>query len=97
MPHQRSTTPASNAATLERQSTPGQALPCAAPIKTPEAILNKINADVVKILATADMKERLAGLGVTPEGGTRAQFTAFVRSEIAKWSKLIKDASIKAD
>jgi len=69
----------------------------AAPIKTPDAILNKINADVVKILATADMKERLAGLGVTPEGGTRAQFTAFVRNEIAKWSKLIKDANIKAD
>ena len=69
----------------------------AAPIKTPDAVLNKINADVVKILATADMKERLAGLGVTPEGGTRAQFTAFVRSEIAKWSKLIKDANIKAD
>ncbi len=69
----------------------------AAPIKTPDAVLNKINADVVKILATADMKERLAGLGVTPEGGTRAQFTAFVRNEIAKWGKLIKDASIKAD
>jgi tripartite-type tricarboxylate transporter receptor subunit TctC len=69
----------------------------AAPIKTPDAVLNKINADVVKILATADMKERLAGLGVTPEGGTRAQFTAFVRNEIAKWGKLIKDANIKAD
>jgi tripartite-type tricarboxylate transporter receptor subunit TctC len=69
----------------------------AAPIRTPEAVLNKINADVVKILATPDMKERLAGLGVTPEGGTRAQFTAFVRGEIAKWGKLIKDANIKAD
>jgi tripartite-type tricarboxylate transporter receptor subunit TctC len=69
----------------------------AAPIKTPDAVLNKINSDVVKILATADMKERLAGLGVTPEGGTRAQFTAFVRNEIAKWGKLIKDANIKAD
>jgi tripartite-type tricarboxylate transporter receptor subunit TctC len=69
----------------------------AAPIKTPDAVLNKINADVVKLLATADMKERLAGLGVTPEGGTRAQFTAFVRNEIAKWGKLIKDANIKAD
>jgi len=69
----------------------------AAPIKTPDAVLNKINADVVKILATQDMKDRLAGLGVTPEGGTRAQFAAFVRNEIAKWSKLIKDANIKAD
>ena len=69
----------------------------AAPAKTPEAVLNKINAEVVKILGTADMKERLAGLGVTPVGDTREQFTAFVRSEIAKWGKLIRDAGIKAD
>jgi tripartite-type tricarboxylate transporter receptor subunit TctC len=69
----------------------------AAPAKTPEAVLNKINAEVVKILATQDMKDRLAGLGVTPVGDSRAQFTAFVRSEIAKWGKLIKDAGVKAD
>ena len=69
----------------------------AAPAKTPEAVLNKINAEVVKILGTADMKERLAGLGVTPVGDTREQFTAFVRSEIAKWGKLIRDAGIKGE
>ena len=69
----------------------------AAPTKTPEAVLNKINAEVVKALGTADMKERLAGLGVTPVGDTREQFTAFVRSEIAKWGKLIRDNAIKAD
>jgi tripartite-type tricarboxylate transporter receptor subunit TctC len=69
----------------------------AAPAKTPDAILNKLNAEVVKILATQDTKDRLAGLGVTPVGDTRAQFTAFVRSEIAKWGKLIKDANVKAD
>ena len=69
----------------------------AAPAKTPDAILNRINAEVAKILATQDMKDRLAGLGVTPEGSTRAQFTEFVRGEIAKWGKLIKDANIKAD
>jgi len=69
----------------------------AAPAKTPDTVLNKINAEVVKILATEDMKERLAGLGVTPVGDTRAQFTSFVRSEIAKWGRLIKDANVKAD
>jgi tripartite-type tricarboxylate transporter receptor subunit TctC len=69
----------------------------AAPAKTPEAVLNKVNAEVVKILAAQDMKDRLAGLGVTPLGDSRAQFTAFVRGEIAKWGKLIKDAGIKAD
>ena len=69
----------------------------AAPARTPDAILDKINAEVVKSLGTADMKERFAGLGVTPIGDSRAQFTAFVRGEIAKWGKLIKDANIKAD
>ena len=69
----------------------------AAPAKTPDAILNKINTEVVKILATPDMRERLAGLGVTPVGDTRAQFTAFVRGEIAKWGKLIRDANVKAE
>ena len=69
----------------------------AAPARTPDAILDKINAEVVKSLGTADMKERFAGLGVTPIGDSRVQFTAFVRGEIAKWSKLIKDANIKAD
>ena len=77
---------------LENDSLSGDA-----DLNTEVSVLNKINADVVKILATQDMKERLAGLGVTPEGGSRAQFTAFVRSEIAKWGKLIKDANIKAD
>jgi len=69
----------------------------AAPAKTPEAILDKINAEIAKFMATADVKERLAGLGVTPAPDSRAHFTAFVRSEITKWGKLIRDANIKAD
>ena len=69
----------------------------AAPAKTPEAVLNKINAEVVRILGTPEMKDRLAGLGVTPVGDSREQFTAFVRNEIAKWGKLIRDNGIKAD
>lgn len=69
----------------------------AAPAKTPEAVLDKINAEIGKILATADMKERLAGLGVTPAGDSRAHFTSFVHGEIAKWGKLIRDAGVKAD
>jgi tripartite-type tricarboxylate transporter receptor subunit TctC len=69
----------------------------AAPAKTPDAILDKINAEIAKLLATADTKERLASLGVTPAADSRAHFTGFVRSEIAKWGKLIRDAGVKAD
>ena len=69
----------------------------AAPAKTPEAILDRINAEIARMLATADVKERLASLGVTPAADSRAHFTGFVRSEIAKWGKLIRDAGVKAD
>ena len=69
----------------------------AAPAKTPEAILDKINAEIARMLATTDAKERLASLGVTPAADSRAHFTGFVRSEIAKWGKLIRDAGVKAD
>ncbi len=69
----------------------------AAPARTPEAILDKINAEIARALATADVKDRLAGLGVTPAADSRAHFTGFVHSEIAKWGKLIRDAGVKAD
>ena len=69
----------------------------AAPAKTPAPILDRLNAELVKILATPEMKERLAGLAVTPVGDSRAQFTAFIRAEIAKWSKLIREAGVKPD
>ncbi len=69
----------------------------AAPAKTPDAILDKINAEIARMLATVDVKERLASLGVTPAADSRAHFTGFVKSEIAKWGKLIRDANIKAD
>ena len=65
--------------------------------KTPEAILNKLNAEMVKIINEPDVKERLATLAFTPVGDSRAQFTAFMKSEIAKWGKAVKDSGAKAD
>ena len=69
----------------------------AAPAKTPEAVLNKLNAEMVKIINEPDVKERLATLAFTPVGDSRAQFTAFMKSEIAKWGKAVKDSGAKAD
>ena len=69
----------------------------AAPAKTPSAILDKLNAEVVKIINSSDVKERLATLAFTPVGDTRAQFAAFMRSEIAKWGKAVKESGAKAD
>ena len=67
------------------------------PAATPRPIINRIHADSLKVLAMPDVRERLTGLGLEVVGSNPEQFDAFVRSEIAKWAKVIKDNNIKAD
>jgi tripartite-type tricarboxylate transporter receptor subunit TctC len=69
----------------------------AAPAKTPAAVLDTLNAEIAKMLAQPAVKERLAALAFLPVGGTREQFGAFMKAEIAKWSKLAKETGAKAD
>lgn len=68
-----------------------------APAKTPEAILDKLNREIVRMLQTLEVKERLATLAFTPVGNTRKEFAAFIKSEIAKWGKAVKDSGAKAN
>ena len=68
-----------------------------APAGTPRDIVLRLNAEINKILATADFREKLAVLGADPVGGTPEQFAAEIRSESAKWAKVIKDAGVKVD
>src|ERR1044071_2553841 len=68
-----------------------------APAKTPEPILNKLNAEMVRMLKEPDVKQRLDTLAFTPVGGTRAEFAAFIKSEIAKWGKAVKESGAKAE
>jgi tripartite-type tricarboxylate transporter receptor subunit TctC len=49
------------------------------------------------VLATDDMKKRFADFGAEPAPTTPEAFNAIIKSEIAKWSKVIKDANIKAE
>ena len=67
------------------------------PAATPRPIVQKIYADSLKVLGMADVRERLAGLGLEVVGSTPEQFDAFVRAEIAKWAKVVKDNHIQAD
>jgi len=69
----------------------------AAPAKTPPAILDKLNAEVRKMLQDPAVKEKMASLAFTPVGDTREQFGAFMRSEIAKWSKVAHASGARAD
>jgi tripartite-type tricarboxylate transporter receptor subunit TctC len=68
-----------------------------APAGTPKEIVQRLNAEIVKILKMPDMRERLAGLGLDPVGNTPDEFAAFQQAEIAKWAKLVKEAKITAD
>lgn len=69
----------------------------AAPAKTPPAVIDKLNAEMKRILAEPDVKDRLATLAFTPVGDSPAQFAAYIKSEIAKWGKAAKDSGAKAD
>jgi tripartite-type tricarboxylate transporter receptor subunit TctC len=65
-----------------------------APAAVPKPIIVKLNADVVKALSLPDLRARLELLGVDPASSTLEEFTAFTRSETAKWAKVVKDAGI---
>jgi tripartite-type tricarboxylate transporter receptor subunit TctC len=67
-----------------------------APAKTPEAIVERLNADVAKVLALPDVRARLKDLGLNAFGSTPAQFDRYLRSESARWGKLIRDQKILA-
>jgi len=69
----------------------------AAPARTPAPILDKLNAEIVRIINTAEMRERLATLAFTPVGDTREQFARFIKAEIAKWGKAVKESGAKAE
>jgi tripartite-type tricarboxylate transporter receptor subunit TctC len=67
------------------------------PAGTPDTIVAKLQADVAKVLAQPEAKERVASLGFDIVASTSSQFSAQIKSEIAKWGKVIKAAGIKAD
>jgi tripartite-type tricarboxylate transporter receptor subunit TctC len=68
-----------------------------APAGTPSAVINRLHQEIVKTLALPDMKERFAGVGAQAVGSTPDQLAAFIKKELAVWSKVVKTAGIHAD
>ena len=62
---------------------------------TPPAVIDRLNAEVNKILKEPAILEKLAGDGAQPIGGTPAQFDAHIKKEISKWASVIKHAKIE--
>ena len=67
------------------------------PVGAPSAVINRLHAEVVKALALPDVKERLATMGADGVGDTPQHFTAFIKAEIPKWAKVVKDAGLKVE
>lgn len=68
-----------------------------APAATPRAIVARLNSEIVKALAGAEVKKRFLELAADPIGSTPQELAAYNRSEIAKWAKVIKSAGIKPE
>jgi tripartite-type tricarboxylate transporter receptor subunit TctC len=67
------------------------------PATVPKDVVARLTADITRILRMPDVVERLSGQGAEPVGGTAEQFGTFIRSEIEKWTGLVKTANMKAD
>jgi tripartite-type tricarboxylate transporter receptor subunit TctC len=68
-----------------------------APAKTPRPIIDRLNAEVTKVLAMPDVKEFLFNQGLDPAPGTPEKFGAYIKAETAKWAKVVKDSGAKAN
>ncbi|MBL8341374.1 MAG: tripartite tricarboxylate transporter substrate binding protein [Rubrivivax sp.] len=67
------------------------------PGKLPAAVAAKINRDVNTVLAMPDVQERMDTYGAEDGGGTQEKFAAFIKGEIAKWTKVVKEGNVKVD
>ena len=87
--------------TIAASGVPGyeaeQLLGMFAPSKTPAAIINQLNREIVRSLDQADVKERFANIGSETVTNSPAQFAAVIKSEMARMSKVIRDAGIRAE
>jgi len=68
-----------------------------APAKTPKPVIDRLNAEIRKALATDAMKKQFADFGAEPSPMTPEAFSALVKNEIAQWRKVIRDANIKPE
>ncbi len=65
-----------------------------APARTPDAIVKRLNQVFVQVVKSPELAERIAAMGNEPVGSTPTEFDKFIRDEIPKWAKVIKEAKI---
>jgi tripartite-type tricarboxylate transporter receptor subunit TctC len=68
-----------------------------APAATPRPVIEALNAEVVRILGLADVREKLSGLGADPMPSTPERFGAVLKADAEKWGRIIKQAGVRAE
>ena len=68
-----------------------------APAKTPDALVARLHADIVKIINLPDVRGRIQELGGEPVGNTPAEFDAFQKADMARWAQVVKTSGAKAE
>lgn len=69
----------------------------AAPAGTPRAVVDRLNAELGKVLESPEVRERLINLAATPSPGTPAQFRSFATAEVKRWQDVVKQSGAKAE
>ena len=68
-----------------------------APAGTPRDVVGKLHQEVLRILKLPDVRERFDGLGIEPVGDTPEQFAQYIRSELAKYAKVVKQSGARVE
>lgn len=69
----------------------------AAPAGTPRPVVDRLNAELAKVLAHAEVRQRLQGLAATPEPGTPAQMRSLIAADIKRWHEVVKLSGARAE
>jgi tripartite-type tricarboxylate transporter receptor subunit TctC len=67
------------------------------PAATPRDIVDRLHRETVRVIGLPDVREKLAALGFSPVANTPDQFAAYIKTEIVKWAKVVREANIKVD
>jgi len=68
-----------------------------APSGTPRAALARLHSETVRTLSVPEVRARILAIGMEPVGNSQEEFSAFIRSEIERWGRVVKAAGVKAE
>jgi tripartite-type tricarboxylate transporter receptor subunit TctC len=66
------------------------------PAKTPQAVVTRLNTEIVRIVSLPDVRQRIIDMGGEPVANSSAEFDVFQKTEMARWAKIVKQAGIEA-